>query len=262
MSDLTTRGRTTLPNLTHVSLCSGIGGIDLAAVWAGFQTVAVCEIDPFCRRVLAKNFPNATQFDDVRTLSAAALRERGIGTPTLISAGFPCQDISQGGTREGIYGRRSGLFFEVARVVREVRPRWVLLENVKDLRYRGLNVVVEEFAAMRYDLSWLTYTARACGAPHTRARMFLVAHPFGERGEARPHVLLDGGLPNDPGNGIVHASSFWKVPFSGVLRVDDGISRRMDQARIRALGNAVVPQQVYPILQWIANYEREVGNVA
>lgn len=193
--------------LTHVSLCSGIGGIDLAAEMAGFRSDAVCEIDSKCRLVLARNFPGAIQFNDIRAVTAESLRARGIQTPTVISAGFPCQPFSVSGRRRGTDDERH-LWPEVARVLREVRPRWFLGENVPGLlssKSRRLvpkktaakkgearaetafGLILSDLAAMGYSVGWGVFGAdEACEATHRRDRVFIVgylANGKGERGE-------------------------------------------------------------------------------
>ncbi len=117
-----------MADLLHGSLFSGIGGMDLGLGWAGFQTAWQVEIDPFCNRVLEKHWPSVQRFPDVKSVGKHNL------TPvTIVSGGFPCQDISISGKKAGLAGERSGLWFEYARVVRELRPDWVLIENVDRL---------------------------------------------------------------------------------------------------------------------------------
>lgn len=237
--------------MNHLSLFSGVAGIDIAAHWAGFKTVQFVERDPFCQKVLAKNFPGVPIHDDITTFDGR--RYRGI---ELVSGGFPCQGVSQAGLRKGLSDERSGLFFEMARIVREVAPRWVLIENVSALRTRGLVSVIEEFASFGYGMAWFSYSASSVGAPHQRTRMFLVAYSDRQYGEAWLRHFMDRPQSDEYSNGKVHAFGFWQLPFSGVLRMDDGVPKGLDRDRIRALGNAVVPQQVYPILKAIAEASR------
>lgn len=162
----------------HVlDLFSGIGGFSLGLErTGGFRTVAFCEIDPFCRRVLAKHWPEVPCYDDIRTLTADRLRADGIAVD-VICGGFPCQDISNGGHRVGIGGERSGLWSEIARLSGELRPDFIILENVAALLGRGLGRVLGDLAALWYDAEWHCLSASDLGAPHERDRIWIVAYP-------------------------------------------------------------------------------------
>jgi len=179
-----------------LDLFSGIGGFSLGLERAGMRTVAFCEIDPYCRRVLAKHWPDVPVYDDVRTLTASSLvanpdyqrqlQSQGCERDQwgwagdcgidLICGGFPCQDISTAGKGAGITGARSGLWGEYARIVGEVRPRYVLVENVAALLGRGIERVLGDLAALGYDAEWHCIPASAVGAPHRRDRVWIVAH--------------------------------------------------------------------------------------
>jgi DNA (cytosine-5)-methyltransferase 1 len=168
--------------LTVGSLFAGIGGIELGLEWTGgFRTVWQVERDPYCQRVLAKHWPDAVRHDDVCTAGAHNLLPVDV-----ICGGFPCQDISNAGKRAGIEGERSGLWREYARIVRELRPRYVLVENVAALLGRGLGVVLEEMAACGYDAEWSVLSAQNLGAPHLRERLFVVAYAQRERLRQQP----------------------------------------------------------------------------
>ena len=162
------------------SLFAGIGGFDLGFERAGFETAWQVEIDPWCRKVLAKHFPSAERFEDVRTVGKHNLR-----AVDIICGGFPCQDISNAGLRAGIDGERSGLWSEYARIIGELRPRFVLVENVAALLGRGLGRVLGDLAALGYDAEWEIISAADVGAPHLRERVWVLAYTQGERcGEA------------------------------------------------------------------------------
>lgn len=135
------------------------------------QTVAFCEIDPFCQRVLKKHWPNVPIFPDIRTLTAA-----DVPRVDLICGGFPCQDISFAGKGAGIEGERSGLWREFARLIGEIRPRFVIVENVAALLGRGLGRVLGDLAALGYDAEWHCIPASYVGAPHQRDRVWIVAY--------------------------------------------------------------------------------------
>lgn len=164
--------------MTHGSLFAGIGGFDLGFERAGIRTLWQVEIDPYCRRVLAKHFPEAIRFEDVRTVG-----RHNLPYADIISGGFPCQDISNAGKRAGIDGERSGLWSEYARIIRELRPRYVVVENVAALLGRGMERVLGDLAACGYNAEWQSIRASDVGAPHRRERIWIVAYP--ERGRRR-----------------------------------------------------------------------------
>ena len=258
-----------MEKLRVLDLFSGIGGFSLGLERAGMRTVAFCEIDPFCRRVLAKLWPGIPIHKDVRQLAGTA-----IGTVDVICGGFPCQDISAAGARVGIDGERSGLWSEYARLIGDLRPNYVIVENVDDLAIRGLGRVLGDLAALRYDAEWHCIPAAAVGADHWRDRLWIIAYPDGSRSEPLhlgrwqqrakkmgenvadgnstrlPWRLQAGTLGADaraisPWLGLALSSP---PPFPGldgagspVLgRGEDGIPDRAQ--RMHALGNAVVPQ--------------------
>jgi DNA (cytosine-5)-methyltransferase 1 len=166
-----------------LDLFSGVGGFSLGLErTGGFKTVAFCEIEPFCRRVLAKHWPEVPIYHDVRELTAERLAADGIAVD-VICGGFPCQDISTAGKGAGITGERSGLWSEYARLVGELRPRFVIVENVAALLGRGLDRVLGDLAALGFDAEWHCIPASAVGAPHRRDRLWVVAYPnTSERG--------------------------------------------------------------------------------
>lgn len=312
--------------MTHLSLFSGIGGIDLAAHWAGFETVAFVERDPFCQKVLAKNFPGVPIHDDVETFSGTSFR----GT-TLVSGGFPCQPFSHAGKRRGKKDDRH-LWPHMLRVIAEARPAFVLGENVAGFVGMALDDCLADLEAQGYEALAFVLPACAIGANHRRDRCFIVAknlddsmsggHLLSEGGvQAEPHQ--DGeedGLPGEtsadvaystsvrreacdgweqgipvekgrvsqpaPRGDVAHATRirqqhsvyaashrpikavpakrsiaenqgdfFGEVRAATFVRAGNGIPNRVD--RVRALGNAVVPQQVYPILKAIADEVRQ-----
>jgi DNA (cytosine-5)-methyltransferase 1 len=154
------------------SLFSGIGGLELGLERAGLgPTIWQVEADPFCRSVLAKHWPNAARFDDVKTVGAAQLVR-----PEIICGGFPCQDISFAGKGAGLAGERSGLWVEYLRIITEIKPRFVVIENVPGLVRRGLADVVTGLDELGYSVVGTRIAAADVGAPHKRERIFLVAH--------------------------------------------------------------------------------------
>jgi len=264
--------------MTHFSLCSGIGGIDLAAEWAGFTTIGQCEIDPYACKVLAKNFKGVKNYGDIRTITAEHLTDAGImfGDITVLSAGFPCQPYSLAGKGLGD-GDERDLWDEVARVIGELRPRWFVGENTPGLFARAnqsyFRRVIQSLTEMGYCASWGIWGACDVGAPHKRDRVFIVAYADSMR-ESQPqgckqnkrqrtgyickNVANTTGIYaqrhyNQQRQEQFGRSSWWKIE-PNVGRVADGIPSRVD--RLRCLGNAVVPHQVYPVFKAIADIEK------
>ena len=238
--------------LRVLDLFSGIGGFSLGLERTeGFQTVAFCEIDPFCRRVLAKHWPEAPCYDDVRTLTAGRLKADGISVD-VICGGFPCQDISLAGKGAGIDGSRSGLWSEYARLIGELRPDWVVIENVPALRTRGADRVLADLEAAGYSCEPAVVGSVHVGAPHRRLRAWLVAYPRSvkHKGVGAAHERTY--APKLPGaySGNQARRERMRLYPAGqgqnrrrtepdVGRVAYGIPNRVD--RLRALGNAVDP---------------------
>lgn len=155
----------------HVDLFSGIGGFALAASWAGYQTVQFVEIDRFCQQVLHKHWPEVNIHDDIRTFDGTSLA----GTIDLLTGGFPCQPYSVAGKRAGESDDRA-LWPEMRRVIAEVRPRWVVGENVAGFVSMGLDDLLADLASLGYETGALVVPAAAVGAPHRRDRIWIVAH--------------------------------------------------------------------------------------
>ena len=289
--------------MTFGSLVAGIGGFDLGFERAGLRCVWQVEIDPFCRRVLAKHWPDVRRHDDVRTFPPGEPDEYGLREwrCDVICGGFPCQDISLAGRGAGLDGERSGLWFEFARVLRLLQPRYAVVENSPALYTRGLDRVLGSLADMGFDADWAVLPASAFGARHIRARLYLVAHAqrgerhrlherqqagrvasdpvlsreaLADRRPARDSQGVDGSDPNGLAvrvqgraadacsAGAIEATEeerqrFWPDTWSTggidggwrveppVGRVADGVPCRVD--RLRALGNAVVPQ----VAEWL-----------
>ncbi len=166
------------------SLFSGIGGFDLAAEWIGWSTAWFSEIDPFACAVLAHHWPDVPNLGDITAVDFTTVEPIDV-----LVGGFPCQDISNAGKREGITGARSSLWKEYARAIRELRPRYVVVENVAALKSRGLDVVLGDLADLGYDAEWCVFGADDVGAPHQRHRIWIVAsRPFSA---ADDHAICD-----------------------------------------------------------------------
>lgn len=166
-----------MTKLKVLDLFSGIGGFSLGLErTGGFSTVAFCEIEEFPRRVLKKHWPEVPLYHDVRELTADVLRRDGISVD-VICGGFPCQDISLAGEGAGLDGERSGLWSEIARLVGELRPGFVFVENVSALLGRGFDRVLGDLAALGYDAEWHCIRASYAGLRHIRDRIWIVAYP-------------------------------------------------------------------------------------
>lgn len=235
------------------SLFSGAGLGDIAAESAGFTHRWFCECNPYARSVLQKRWPGVPVYEDVRGIHAATVKPIDV-----LVGGFPCQDISIAGAGAGITGTRSGLWSEYARIIRELRPGFAVVENVKALLGRGLDRVLGDLAEIGYDAEWDVLPAAAFGAPHLRERVIIVAYPGSYRGRTCEAVLAprgNVGLNREPDrsvdwNGLrlegpraAAAVSAYCGPV--VCRVDDGYPDWLD--RLRCLGNGITP----PVLTWI-----------
>ncbi|GGK32525.1 hypothetical protein GCM10010124_26640 [Pilimelia terevasa] len=236
--------------MNALSVFAGIGGLDLGLERAGMTVVGQVEMDPFCRSVLSRHWPDVPRHDDVRTAPAWwASQERP--DVDVVCGGFPCQPFSNAGNRQGVGDARWGWPW-MADVVRVVRPRYVLVENVAALLTAGgaFGTVLADLAALGFDAQWSVLSACAVGAPHTRERLFVVAYPHREHGPvglADPRQPPTRHRPQDaPGH---HRPGAWPDPLHRPMeterthgRVPDGLPDRLECARVRALGNAVVPQ--------------------
>jgi len=169
-----------MSGLTFGSLFAGIGGIDLGFERCGMECKWQVEINDYAQKVLAKHWPKVHRERDIRECSA-----RNLKRVDIIAGGFPCQDISYAGLGEGLDGERSGLFFEAVRLVRELQPRAVVLENVAALLTRGLDRVLGTLAEVGYDAEWHCIPAAYVGAPHIRDRVFIMAYARCELRESR-----------------------------------------------------------------------------
>lgn len=261
--------------LNHLDLFSGIGGFSLGLERAGFNTVAFCEIEPFCRGILQQHWPDVPVYGDVNKLCRRLYdcepeNEDGeficprcgidfgdcecIGTdqygdthghPTIITGGFPCQDISVGHTWEkakGLDGKRSGLWWQFARIIGELEPEWVIIENVAALRTRGLDKVLSSLNALGYLGEWHVIPASTFGACHQRERVWIIAHHQGIGMEGlRPGWFQKSQSLVEPFLSIRSGDGQWQVE-PDIRRTNDGFPRKMDSARLKAVGNAVVPQ--------------------
>lgn len=308
--------------LTHLSLFSGIGGLDLAAEWAGFKTVGQCEWADFPTKILEKHWPDVPRWRDIRTLTGESFYERtGLRTVDVISGGFPCQPFSVAGKRRGKEDDRY-LWPEMLRVVQELKPRWVIGENVAGIVNMALDTVLSDLEALQYETRAFVFPACAVDAPHRRDRVCIVANSMcigsqtglanpqrGKEGDAdkpfhggapladtkrigqrqdshqpHPYIQWDSQAPKQEGgaelrtagccggdvsnsNGAMQSIPMrtregwpgsvnigWWPAEPNVGRVANGIPKRVD--RLKCLGNAVVPQQFYPVFEAIMRIEK------
>ena len=264
------------------SLFSGIGGMDLGFERAGFEIAWQVEIEPYCLKVLEKHWPDVKRYTDITKVGFNKVEK-----VDLLCGGFPCQDLSYAGKREGINGKRSGLWSEFARAISVLRPRYVLVENVPGLLTAGIGKVLGDLSEIGYDAEWEIISAAQFGAPHLRKRIWIIAYPNNSRDRTSRNGI-DGngkaqikGRENQPfgrisGRGKVANSGRNSLALNGqsgndkkpsgnrngvspndgwqfweiepdVGRVANGIPSRVD--RLKGLGNAVVPQ----IVEWIGN---------
>jgi DNA (cytosine-5)-methyltransferase 1 len=236
--------------MRELSLFSGAGGGILGGKLLGWQTVCAVEIDEYCQRVLMQRqddgiieaFPI---WPDIKTFDGY----QWVGCVDIITGGFPCQDISVAGRGKGIEGNKSGLWVEMARIIREIRPRFAFVENSPMLTSRGLGTVLGDLAEMGFDARWGVFSACAIGAPHTRERMFILAYSGSERWDLldkisqiqRRKLYCQGVEPrwDKPFNLPDAADRIIDTPSLNRIRNDDGLAEGMD--RLKAIGNGQVP---------------------
>ena len=229
--------RLNLPCYTVLDLFSGIGGFSLGLErTGGFETIAFCEQDNFCKKVLRKHWPSVPIHNDIRGVKNV--------TADVITGGFPCQDISWAGKRKGIEGEQSSLWFEMLRIIDETKPKFVLGENVGRLRTAGLDQVLNGFAEIGYDAEWHCIPGHAVGSPQVRDRVYIVAYPVQQGSTGRragwvgrwcssqEEIRWNGGRGEQKKD-----VQFWAEPE--LDRVAYGLPNGVD--RINKLGNAVIP---------------------
>jgi DNA (cytosine-5)-methyltransferase 1 len=230
-----------------LDLFSGIGGFSLGLERAGMETAAFCEIDPFCQLVLTRHWPHVPIYDDITQLTARRLHHDHIPSIDVICGGYPCQPFSIAGKQRGQNDPRH-LWPEMYRLIREIRPRWVICENVAGHVELGLDTVLSDLEDAGYAAAPFIIPACAVGAPHRRDRIWIVAHAAGLR---LPGPL---GAQGRQSAQELPATAFrWELPAPFTIGSDDGIPCRME--RTQALGNAVVPQIPELIGRAIIAYE-------
>src|SRR5574344_324720 len=225
--------------MTHGSLFSGIGGFDLAAEQAGFENIFNCEIIEYNRKILKKNFPNAKQYEDITKFDAREYKDK----IDVLSGGFPCQDVSIANqkNRQGIKGERTGLWKEYARVVGEIRPKYIIFENSTMLLVSGFEQVLCDLFKLRYDVEWRCFYASDFGFPHYRKRLYGVAYTNSERwtNNIKQSAILQKILPTKetrPSDISMPTKRFNSKSNYEIVRMDDGFSKELDKELIHAYG--------------------------
>jgi DNA (cytosine-5)-methyltransferase 1 len=245
-----------------LDLFSGIGGFSLGLQnTGGFETVAFCEIEPYCHKVLKKHWQDVPIYNDIKELTYDTLQADGI-EPTVITGGFPCQDISNAGRQEGIIGERSSLWSEYARLIKDVQPTWAIIENVSALRSKGLTLVLQNLSEIGYNAEWHCIPCTAVGGLHRRDRLWIIAYLSNSSSIRQSRQRACGNACDTTQivqreaiksfNGRV--KNKWTVE-PNVGRVAYGIPQRVD--RLKGLGNAVVPQIPQFLGESILNFEKE-----
>lgn len=226
----------------------------MAARWMGWQTIGFCEIDKFCQKVLQKHWPGVVIYDDITKLNGTKFA----GAVDIISGGFPCQDISAANQNGlGLSGPRSRLWFEMLRIIDESQPEYVIGENVANYSRLELDVIATGLAAIGYQLWPFDIPADSVGLPTVERHIWLIAQAISKRCERsfEKKVSDVSVLSSEFSRSYPGEFSRWDLPASRVCGVGERVSRRVD--RLRALGNAIVPQVAFQIFQAIEAVQQE-----
>jgi DNA (cytosine-5)-methyltransferase 1 len=256
--------------MKHGSLFSGIGGFDLAAEWMGWENVFHCEYEQYKLDQLHKNFSKSISYGDI-TETDFTIHRGGID---ILTGGFPCQDASiakqDGKGQQGIQGSRTGLFWEMLRAIEEIRPRYIVAENVANfLNVNGgsdFRTALTELARLGYNAEWRICRASEVGAPHHRARLYLVAYPDSIRLQAGKTFFSHVSEKTSPkpwrafGTTIqIVRGGAWNIE-PPVLCVGNGIPGKLVRQQLHGYGNAIVPQIALAIFKAIAAIDRQEVN--
>jgi DNA (cytosine-5)-methyltransferase 1 len=250
--------------LTHGGLFSGIGGFELGAKLAGIKTIWSCEIEEDRRKILQKHFPNTEQYDNILTITNPAYVD-------VISGGFPCQDISIANVSNkkiwndgtlGIKGERSGLWSEMWRICRDVRPKYIIFENSPMLLIRGFERVLCDLSEGGYVCEWQCLSASQFGYNHKRERLYGIAHSGTIRCKNNIKIFRELSKILQPQPPRQNTLSMPLKRFNGntiheSIRMDDGFPDELDKKRIEDCGNAVIPEIANYLFQCIKLFEYE-----
>lgn len=239
--------------LNFLDLFSGIGGFALGAYWAGmkFNNHFYSEIDKYCIELYQKRFPDSVYLGNIKEIDFENLKNLYPGK-WIITGGFPCQDISLAGKGKGLIDEetgqqtRSGLWFEMYKAIRVLRPQFTIIENVGILVNRGLTTILANLAEIGYDAEWQDIRASDMGAPHKRERIWIIAYPNMPRQQKSQWVKKKKGWLTTPSRG-----NQWKTE-PRICRVVNGLSNRV--GRLKGLGNSIVPQIAELLFKQIKDY--------
>ena len=273
--------------MLHISLFSGIGGFDLAAEWAGWTNIVSCEINPFGNKVLNHYWPDAYHHDDIHTLTIEKINEEltkrhGEQWRTddiVLTGGFPCQDASiakqYGQSQQGLDGSRTGLFYEMVRIIEQIRPKYIIAENVAHITKlnngRDFAKIIGELVRMGYNCEWRICRASEVGACHQRARLYMVAYAIGIRLHEGQSFFAGIHTQIQQERRIVARTTAsvwynWQTEPSICIMDDDFSSQvhgitfsKCRNESIKAAGNAIVPQIAYRIFDTINSFQNGNG---
>lgn len=256
--------------MTHGSLFSGIGGFDLASEWMGWENLFHCEWNEFGQKILKYYWPQAKSYGDITKTDFSIWR----GRIDILTGGFPCQDASiakqHGHGQKGLEGDRTGLWTHMVRAIREIRPKYIVAENVENILRtndgRDFRTIISELDGMGYNAEWRVTRASEVGACHHRSRCYLVAYP-NSIGQFKTKSFFSNVIQEIPQRRRFIAGTTasvgisWKVEPS-VQFMDDGISSELDgitfskwiAESIKAAGNAIVPQVAFQIFKAIEKF--------
>lgn len=248
--------------LRILDLYSGIGGFSLAFERVNpeaFRTHAFCEIDKHAQQVLRKHWPLTPIFEDITKLNGNIFRNR----IDIICGGSPCQDVSIAGKQKGLVDEngeitRSGLWVHYKRIIEEIRPKYVIIENVANLRNKGLATFIKDLSEIGYDCEWEIISARDVGAPHLRERIWIVAYPSNANNFRFWPTFATQEEKSEWWTKTASKFGTWWETEPEICRVANGLSGQMERNRreqIKRLGNAIVPSIVEIIAQRILEIE-------
>ncbi len=220
--------------MKHGSLFSGIGGFELGAERTNIKTLWSCELNEFCRKILKQHFPETKQYNDIRSVSYPE-------SVDIISGGFPCQDISIAGKGNGITGTRSSLWFEMYRIIEEIRPTYILIENSPELLKKGFEKILYPLSEIGYNVEWQCLSGYSFGVQQSRERVYVIAYSNSFRQQRkREKSIFSKSILQRQFQGIYPG---WRtrrdIPKPATLRTTHDIPNQMD--RTKAIGNSVMP---------------------
>lgn len=243
-------GKNGFAELTHGSLFSGVGGFEEGSELAGIKTIWNCELENYQSKILKQNYNDSKQYRDI---TEAEITER----VSIISGGFPCQDISVAGKMEGIKGQRSGLWSEMFRIIRNIRPYYVIIENSPALLIRGFEQVLCDLSEIGYNAEWQVLSNIAFGYPHKRERLYVIAYT-NEIGLQSDICTSDGfnsifrKWASNQDDGYSLSKRIHEIGACEDIRNGDGFQSWTH--RVGSIGNAVNPTVAYYLFECIKEH--------